>query len=206
MSDIIQGTEEWRQLRCGKITASRIADLMARTKSGPSASRKNYISELVVERMTGIPTDNFVSREMQWGTDHEPEARALYEMTYGVTVDEVGFVIHHTIENSGASPDGLIDDDGAVEIKCPNTATHIETLMNRKVPSRYNYQIQWVLDCTLQKWCDFVSYDPRMKNQKLQLCVIRVERNSVLIESIREEVKKADAEIENLIQKLESLR
>jgi putative phage-type endonuclease len=204
MSDIIQGTEEWREIRCGKITASRIADIMARTKSGPSASRKNYVAELAIERLTGVPTESFTSREMQWGTDNEPAARTLYELTQGVTVAEIGFVSHPSMPFAGCSPDGLVD-PGGVEIKCPNSATHIETLRTRKVPSRYMYQIQWTLDCTKQDWWDFVSYDPRMRKPGLQLFVTRVEPAWDMIVEIRAEVEKVNAEVDALVAELEAL-
>lgn len=198
-----QGTDEWRAARSGRITASRIADLMAQTKSGPAASRKNYLAELLVERLTCEPTENgFVSREMQWGTDHEPEARSLYEFERDVTVEEVGFVVHSVYSFTGASPDGLVSWDGAVEIKCPNTATHIETIRTQKVPERYYAQMQWVMECCGRLWCDFVSYDPRVKIPKLQLHIQRVERDAAYIERVIEEVKKADAEIERMVAEL----
>lgn len=200
--DVVQGTDEWKQLRAGKFTASRIADLIAKTKSGPAASRKNYVAELVCERLTGEPTDHFVSREMQWGTEHEPEARALYELEHDTSVEQVGFAIHDELPNAGASPDGLIGKDGAVEIKCPNTATHIETLQTRKVASRYYAQIQFVLDCTGRQWCDYISYDPRLKLPELQICVIRVTQDERFIERVRDEVRKADREVEELTAEL----
>lgn len=200
-----QGSEEWRKYKCGRISASRIGDLMARTKSGPAASRKNYIAELVVERLTDEPTEHFTSREMMWGTEHEPEARGLYEFERQ-SVRTVGFIDHPTINMAGASPDGLVGNDGAVEIKCPNTATHIETLRNRKPARGYIYQMQWVMDCAERSWCDFVSYDPRVKIPELQLCIIRVKRDDAMIREIRSEVEKANGEIDEIIAELEKLR
>jgi putative phage-type endonuclease len=158
---ITQGTPEWHAVRAGKATASRISDIMAVIKSGEAAVRKNYRAELVCQRMTGIVEAGYVSPEMQWGTDHESDARHAYAYPRGLTVTPVGFVDHPDIAMSGASPDGLVGDDGLVEIKCPNTATHIETLLGKAVPQKYGQQIQWQLACTGRLWCDFVSFDPR---------------------------------------------
>ena len=200
-----QGTQEWLQARCGRFTASRMADLTAKTKSGPSASRKNYLAELLIERMTDTPTDTFTSAAMQWGTDNEPEARRLYELAHFVTVDEVGFIRHPVYDYAGASPDGLIGSDGAIEIKCPNTATHIDTLRSRKVPDKYYKQIQWVLDCTQRDWCDFVSYDPRMKHQRLVMFVTRVARDDNMIEALRNEVEAAETELRQLVDEVTAI-
>ena len=193
-----QGTQEWRQARCGKITASRIADIMAKTKSGYAASRKNYLAEMLVERMTDEPTEHFVSREMQWGTDNEPFARELYELERGVTVVEAGFQIHYALPYAGASPDGLIVPGGGVEIKCPNTATHIETLRGRKVSSRYMYQIQFNMDVFGADWWDFVSYDPRIKVPHLQMYIERIERDEAMQQAIRDEIERAEAELQEM--------
>ena len=200
-----QGTEEWLAARCGKITASRIADIIATTKSGYAASRKNYLAELLVERLTGEPTDGFTSKEMQWGLDHEAEARAVYEFETDSTVEEVGFIAHPKYEYSGASPDGFVSTDGMVEIKCPNTATHIETLQTRKVPSRYYSQIQWQLECSGRKWCDYVSYDPRIKDHRLVLFIRRVERDDIFLAGVCIEVEKAEKELCELVQKIQQL-
>ena len=171
-----QRTDEWFSARLGKVTASRVSDAVAKTKTGYGATRGNYMSQLIVERMTGKQAESFSSAAMQWGTDTEPLARAAYETFKDVLVDEEGFVQHPTIEMAGASPDGLIGDEGLVEIKCPNTATHIETLIAKKADTRYINQMQWQMACTGRKWCDFVSFDPRMP-EDLQLFVIRVERD-----------------------------
>lgn len=201
-----QGTQEWKDARCGKITASRLSDLLAKTKSGPSASRKNYIAELVIERLTEEPQDNgFVSKEMQRGIELEPEARTAYEFETGNEVEQVGFVDHPELPNTGASPDGLASEDGSVEIKCPNTATHIETIRTGKVPMKYYPQMQWVMDCTGRKWCDYVSYDPRLKDTRLTLKIIRVHRSNAWLSETREEVKKAEEEIGNTVVELQRL-
>lgn len=199
-----QGSDEWRQYKCGRISGSRLGDLMARGKSGPSATRKNYLAELVVERMTGTPTEHYTSREMQWGTDHEPEARALYEFERDTTVRQVGFIDHPSLADAGVSPDGLVGEDGAIEIKCPNTAKHIETLTARKIDRGYMLQMQWVMECDDRSWCDFVSYDPRMPTA-LQLCIIRVDRDNDTIHEIRKAVEVADREVNDMVLKLRQL-
>lgn len=162
MSEIVQGSEEWLAIRVGKVTASRVADVIARTKTGWGASRANYMAELIAERLTGAPAERFTNTAMQWGTDHEPEARTAYEFETNTEVKEVGFVPHPSIIMSGASPDGLVGDRGLVEIKCPNTATHIDTLLSEAVPLKYLTQMTWQLVCTRRDWCDFVSFDPRL--------------------------------------------
>jgi putative phage-type endonuclease len=182
-----QGSQEWLLARCGKVTASRVADIIAKTKSGYSASRGNYMAELVCERLTGVPTDTFKSAAMEWGTAQEPHARAAYEAVGGVLVEEVGFVPHPSIPDAGASPDGLVKDNGLIEIKCPYTATHIETLLSGKVPDRYNTQMQWQMACTGRVWCDYVSYDPRMP-ENMRLFLARVFRDQSAILAMETEV------------------
>jgi len=155
-----QGTDEWLRERAGKVTASRIADVMAKGRgSAPSATRANYMAELVAERLTGEPTVGFTNAAMQHGTETEPQARAQYMMRTGLDVQEVGFVTHPSLAMSGASPDGLAGADGLVEIKCPNTATHIQTLRGKAIDRKYVLQMQWQMTCTGREWCDFVSFD-----------------------------------------------
>ena len=173
---IEQRSPAWFSARLGKVTASRVSDVVAKTKTGYGATRGNYMSQLIVERLTGRQAESFSNAAMQWGTETEPLARAAYETFKDVLVDEEGFVQHPTIEMAGASPDGLIGEDGLVEIKCPNTATHIETLIAKKADARYINQMQWQMACTGRKWCDFVSFDPRMP-EDLQMFVTRVERD-----------------------------
>lgn len=196
-----QGSAEWLLDRCGKITASRIKDVMATVKSGESASRKNYRAELVVERISGLPTESFVSGPMKWGTETEPFARAAYSLHTGFEVEEVGFIDHPTIERSGASPDGLVGDLGMVEIKCPNTATHIAWAIAGIVPPEHVLQMQWQMACADRMWADFVSYDPRMPEGQ-QLFVRRLHRDESIIKSIREEVAKFDGEVESTVADL----
>lgn len=200
-----QRSPEWFQIRAGKVTASRIADLTAKTKSGYAASRANYMAQLVCERLTGLPQESFTNAAMAWGTDQEPIARAEYEALQGVFVDEMGFASHPTIENAGASPDGLVGADGLIEIKCPNTATHIETLLSDEPDNKYIKQMQWQMACTGRSWCDFVSFDPRMP-EDLRLFVKRVERDDSLIAELEKEVREFLAELEEKCNKLKGLK
>ena len=173
-----QRTEEWFAARLGKVTASRVADVIARTKTGYSASRENYMAQLICERMTGQKQESFTNAAMEWGTENEPLARAAYEAEKGVLVDEVGLLDHPFIPMAAASPDGLVSDDGMLEIKCPNTATHFDTLLKGDVPSKYIPQMQWQMACANRLWVDFVSYDPRAP-EGLQLFIKRVERDEI---------------------------
>lgn len=185
---IIQGTPEWLAARAGKVTASKIGDVTAKIASGkPSALRATYMGLLLAERLTGVCQPGYVSPEMQWGTDNEAAARQAYEAAKGLDVYEVGFIDHPEVAMSGASPDGYVGDEGLVEIKCPNTSTHIDTLDADAAPSKYLGQIQWQLACTGREWCDFVSFDPRLPGG-LQLFVKRVHRDASLILSLEAEV------------------
>ncbi len=201
---MIQGSQEWLQLRAGKVTASRVADIVAKTKSGYSASRANYMAQLITERLTGEPVETFTNAAMAWGTEMEPEARRAYEFYKAVDVEQVPFVSHPTIGDSGASPDGLIGVDGLVEIKAPLTATHIETLTSRTVPAKYITQMMWQLACTGRAYCDFVSYDPRMPESMRFFCV-RVERDDQLIAELEAEVIKFLAEVRAKVDELKRL-
>jgi putative phage-type endonuclease len=187
MTEIIQGSPEWKALRCGKVTASRVADVVAKTKTGYSASRANYLAQLIAERLTKTPAETYTNAAMQHGTETEPEARDAYCFYHGVTVEQVAFVPHPKIDQAGASPDGLVGDDGLVEIKCPNTATHLETLLGQAVPAKYIDQMQFQMACTGRKWCDFVSYDPRMP-EHMRLFVRRVERDDKRIDFLETEI------------------
>jgi putative phage-type endonuclease len=202
MNEVVQGSPEWHALRLGKVTASRVADVIARTKGGYGASRANYMAELITERLTHTVQEAYVTASMQWGKDHEEEARTAYEFHTDSTVVSVGFVIHPNIQFAGASPDGLVGMHGLIEMKCPNTATHIDTLVNRKPPSRYTAQIQFQLACTGRAWCDFVSFDPRVP-ERMRLFVCRVPRDPIIIGDLEKEVQKflveADAKYKQLI-------
>ena len=174
---IEQGTPEWHAQRLGKVTASRISDVVARTKSGWGASRANYMAQLIAERLTGQVADSYTNNAMQWGSEKESEAADAYAFYRNADPVAVGFVKHPVIAMSGASPDRLIMDDGLIEVKCPNTATHIETLLGAAIPTKYVLQMQWQMDCTDRAWCDFVSYDPRMP-EHMRLHVVRVARDN----------------------------
>ena len=198
---IAQGSDEWFQVRLGKATASRIKDVIAKTKTGPAATRANYLTELVIERLTGVKEEGFTNGFMAWGTEQEPEARRRYESEKGVLVQEIGFVDHPTIPMSGASPDGLVGSEGILEIKCPSTKTHIETLLADKIPPQYVAQVQWQMACTQRAWCDFVSFDPRMPENGQFFCV-RVNADPDYIQTLEEEVVKFLAEVEETINQL----
>jgi putative phage-type endonuclease len=193
-----QGSPEWLAERVGRVTASRIADIMARTKSGYSASRANYLAELTVERLTGQQADRFISAAMEHGTQFESEARESYTFLTGNTVEQVGFVPHPSISMSGASPDGLVGKDGLVEFKCPNSATH---LLGRSVPSKYIAQMTWQLVCTGRKYCDFVSYDPRMPPDMRFFCS-RMEVDHEYSIELETEVKKFLSELDARVAEL----
>jgi len=196
-----QGTDAWLQERCGKVTASRIADLMARTKSGYSASRANYASQLICERLTGCVAPSFTNAAMIHGTETEPEARRAYEFYIDRDVVQVGFMPHPSIEMAGASPDGLIGDDGLLELKCPNSATHIETLLGGVIPDKYVKQMQFQMACTGRQWCDFASYDNRLP-ERMRLFVKRVDRDEELIGEIETAVRGFLAEIDETVAQL----
>ena len=196
-----QGSAEWLAARAGCLTASAIADMIAKTKTGEAASRANLRARLVVERLTGVPQDSFSNAAMQWGNEQEPFARAAYEIKSGNLVDQTGIVMHPNIPYAGASPDGLIDECGLVEIKCPNTATHIEYLLSGATPKKYQPQMLWQMECTGRQWCDFVSFDPRMP-EHLQLFVVRFERDEERLEDLRKEAIAFLAEVDALILQL----
>lgn len=199
-----QGSDEWKRMRLGKVTASRIGDMLSKTKTGWGASRANYRSQLVSERLTGAFTDSYVSAAMEWGTETEAEARDAYSFMTATDVVPVDFVPHPSIDMAGCSPDGLIGDDGLVEIKCPNTATHIETLLGRSVPGKYRQQMLFQMACTGRRWCDFVSYDPRMP-EDMRLFVSRLHRDDAAISDMESEVVKFLAEVESTVAQLIAL-
>ena len=199
-----QRTDEWFAARLGKVTASRVADLMATTKSGYAASRDNLMAQLIVERLTGQKQESYSNASMQWGTEQEPFARAAYEIATGTMVDECGFVTHPTIDGSGASPDGLVGHDGLVEIKCPNTAGMIEALLTQTVPGKYNIQMQMQMACTSRQWCDYVVFDPRMP-AKAQLFIKRVPRDPAFIQKMEAEIIKFLAELDGKVNQLKEM-
>ena len=204
-TDIIQGSEEWHKLRCGKITASRIVDIMRGIKGSYLAGRKNYLAEKVCEILTGKAEEHFISTPMQWGIDNEPLARSSYELLTGNLVKEVGFITHDSIENLGASPDGLVGTDGGIEIKCPNTAQHLQLLLGGKVKRDYIIQIQINLMCSNRQWWDYVDYDSRLPEEH-SIFINRFYRDEVMIAEITQEVLLFNAELQAMIKQLEELK
>ena len=196
-----QRSTEWFAARAGKATASALHKVMARTKTGYGADRANYHAQLVAERLTGRPADSFSNAAMQWGIDQEAEARRVYSDLIGDAVAEIGFVDHPAIAMSGASPDGLVGFDGLVEIKCPNTATHIATLTGAGIDKKYMLQMQWQMACTERQWCDFASFDPRLPPE-MQLHVRRVERDPALLADIETELTAFLGEVAATVEQL----
>lgn len=196
-----QGSPEWHALRCGKVTASRIADMLAKTKTGWGASRANYKAQLVAERLTGVVAEGYTNAAMEWGKATEADARAAYSFGKNMDVLPIDFAVHPNIPMSGASPDGLVGDEGLVEIKCPNTATHIDTLLGGVIPGKYGLQMQWQMACTGRAWCDFVSFDPRMPDD-MQLFIRRLARDDDMIAAIAGEVRAFLAEIDSTVAQL----
>lgn len=194
-----QGSDEWFAARVGKVTASRVGDIIARTKSGYAASRANYLAELLCERLTGQRGPTFQSPAMAWGTANEPVARQRFVEKFGMPVEEVGFVPHATIANSGASPDGLIQHDALIEIKCPQTATHLDLLSGGKIPARYMFQMYWQMACTGRDWCMFVCFDPRMP-EGMQMYTEEVPRDEKIISELEDEVIKFIEELDHKVK------
>ena len=201
----VQGGEAWFAERLGRATASRIADIIARTKERYSTSRENYMVELALERITGRRAESYTNAAMQRGTDLEPLARAAYEASTGVLVAEVGMIPHPRIAMAGASPDGLVGDDGLIEIKCPNSATHIRTLRSKKPSGEYVTQMAWQMACAGRDWCEFVSYDPRMPDG-LDLFVVRVHRDDAMIAMLETEVDAFLVEVDALVSELMAMQ
>jgi predicted phage-related endonuclease len=209
-----QRTDDWYAARIGKATASRFKDAIATKKQtekqkkdnlpgDPMQAQLDYLTELVVERLTQQPVQRYATAAMQWGTEQEPAARAAYERITGTSVEETGFVAHDTLL-AGCSPDGLVDWDGLVEIKCPwNTANHIETLLNG-MPDEHIPQVQGQMWITGRQWCDFVSYDPRMPAE-LQLHVQRINRDPTYVADLERRVTEFLAEVGAQVEALRRL-
>lgn len=200
--DIEQGSPEWFSVRAGKVTASGIANVIAKIKSGEAAARKNYLAQKVAESLSGISLDDgFQSAAMRHGKEWESTALSAYEAERGIFVRSVGFVIHPKIKQAGASPDGLVGDDGLLEIKCPNTATHIDYFLDDEAPAKYKPQMAWQCACTGRKWVDFVSYDPRLP-EKMQLAIRRFTPDPGYIAILEMEVEAFSKEVNELIEQL----
>lgn len=200
---MMQRTDDWYAVRCGKITASRIKELTAKPKTGQKLNA--VLLQLLSERLTGQWTQTPISHEMQWGIDNEELAKMTYELTMFCTVADAGFIPHPSIAMSGASPDGLVGDDGLIEIKCPKSTTHLNTLLMSEVPSEYLPQMMWQLACTGRQWCDFVSFDPRLLKE-LQIKIIRVMRDEEMIAKLESEVIKANEILDSKIKELSNVK
>ncbi|EAA6960288.1 YqaJ viral recombinase family protein [Salmonella enterica subsp. houtenae] len=199
---MLQRSPEWFAARCGKVTASRLYDVMTRTKSGYAASRQNYMAELICQRLTGKPEEGFTNAAMMRGTELEPVAREMYALNeFDAVISEVGLIDHPTIAGFAASPDGLVNDDGLIEIKCPNTWTHLQTLKTGVPKRQYLLQMHAQMMCTGRKWCDFVSFDDRLPPE-LAYFKTRINFDEVLAEEIEQEVVKFLTELETEIQNI----
>lgn len=200
--NIEQGSDEWKQARLGHVTASNIAEVMSKGKGTAEAvGRYKYKVRLVAERLTMTPGESYTNAAMQWGIEQEQFACIAYEAQKETFVDKIGFVLHPEIKWLGVSPDRIVGNEGLIEVKCPNTTTHLDYLFEGKVPSEYYKQIQCQLWVTGRQWCDFVSYDPRLPKRN-QLLIVRTERDEKLIAEMKTETEKFLAEVETLIMKL----
>lgn len=202
---MIQGSDEWKAARLGRLTASRVADATDLLKSGkPGAKRTTYLGELIAERLTGLGVEKYQNDLMRWGSAQEPEARAMYEFFNGVEVETIGFVEHPSIDMAGASPDGLVGSDGLIEIKCPSTSTHVDTLLSQAIPEEYLKQIDWQMACTGRRWCDFVSYDPRLPPH-MAMFVCRRMRDDAAIAALETDARAFLAEVGDKVTALHAL-
>lgn len=198
--DFPQGSEEWRNARAGLVTASRMPDLMAKIKTGEAAARRDYRAQIVAEILTGQPQDDgYMNDDMRWGVDQEQFAVAAYEVGAGVLVDKVGLVLHPSIERAAASPDRLVAVDGLLEVKCPKTATHLQYLMDARLPPKYEPQVMWQLACTGRAWADFVSFDPRLP-EKMRLFKVRVQRDESRVAELEREVQAFLADVDRMLE------
>lgn len=197
-----QGSDEWKQARLGHVTASNMAEVMSKGKGTAEAvGRYKYKVRLVAERLTMTPGESYTNAAMQWGIEQEQFACIAYEAQKETFVDKIGFVLHPDIKWLGVSPDRIVGHEGLIEVKCPNTTTHLDYLFENKVPAEYYKQIQCQLWVTGRQWCDFVSYDPRLPKRN-QLLIVRTERDESLIKEMEAETLKFLAEVETLIIKL----
>lgn len=195
IKNIPQGSDEWLKLRCGIVTASCMSKVLSK---GEGKTRKAYMMQIAAEMMTGEPQETYTNKSMEWGTEVEPQARSYYELETGLDVEEVTIILN---DHAGYSPDCLVNNDGLVEIKCPNTTTHLEYLLANKVPAKYKAQIQTGLWVSEREWCDFISFDPRIKGPKKYFCK-RQHRDDDYIRNIETETKRFNDELGELVEKL----
>ena len=206
MSDLVQGSAEWIKARLGKVGCSRLGDVLAFSKKGePLQAREDYMMELLCERMTGVPADHFTSDAMKHGTQYEPEARMRYEAERGVMVDEDGGQEHPLITGFRCSPDGLVGPDGGIEIKCPNTATHLNTIITGQVNPRYILQMTGAVIIYNRAWWDFVSYDPRLPDD-LGLYIKRFTREELPVNEVLDGVRKFLDELAEFEERVKKFR
>jgi len=200
---LVQNSLEWEAARCGSVGASRVADIMRKGKNGEaSASRKNYLTDLVLERLTGRPREGFVSRAMQDGKEREAEARRQYSFLTDNEVEQVGIYLHPLITGAHASPDGIIGEQGLYEGKAPEPAQHLAALQGGKIAADYQTQCQWQMACSGRSWCDWVSFHPDFP-VRMQLCIIRVTRDAARIEELEMEVGKFLLEVKQTVERLQ---
>lgn len=199
--NILQRSDDWHSERCGKVTASRIKDLNAKPTKGKALNALGLT--ILAERLTGVQKEFFTNAAMQWGIDNEPHAITAYENQTGNFVVGTGLIDHPFIEMFGASPDGLVGEDGQIEVKCPDTTTHLNTLLTKQVPDEHIPQIASQLSCTRREWCDFISYDPRLP-EALQLIIIRVSAKDLGVEAIENDVRKFNKAIDDAIKILKA--
>ncbi len=201
--ELIQGSSAWYAVRMGKVTASKLGDLMRVTKYGESTYKTRLRMELAIERLTGkSASPNFMNKAMQDGVEREPDARKLFEAITGKDVALCGSFDHPDIVNTSASPDGLIrGEDAVLELKCPTHITHAKNLLSEKMPKNYEYQVQWQIACTESEYAYFASYHPDFPKE-LRLKWVKVLRDNIMILEIEDEVRKFDVEVEELINQL----
>lgn len=199
--DVEQGTDSWHAARCGRATGSRIADIVRKTKSGVSASRNTYMGELIAERLSGVQESGFSTKAMDRGKEVEPKAREYYAFMHNVEVRQVGLVIHPRFPMAAASPDSIVGDAGLIEIKCPNTASHVSTLLGAPPDPDYITQMQWGLACTGLPWCDFISFDDRLPTHMQYHCT-RIHRDSARILELERAVSEFLAELDERVAAL----
>ena len=203
--ELIQGSDSWFKARMGKVTASKLSDLMRKTKYGESTYKTRLRMELAIERLTGkSASDNFMNRAMQDGVEREPDARKLFEAITGKEVAECGSFDHPDIVNTSASPDGLIrGEDAVLELKCPTHITHAKNLLSDKMPKNYEYQVQWQIACTESEYAYFASYHPDF-GKDLRLKFVKVEKDDKIIAELEKAVREFDIEVEGLINDIKN--
>ncbi|QEE11715.1 YqaJ viral recombinase family protein [Bartonella krasnovii] len=200
-----QRTAEWFQARLGKVTASNVYNVLSKTAKGmPTSKYEDYKIKLMTERLTEEISQSYITPAMQWGIDYEEDPLREYAFIYDTEVTRCGFIQHPTIQMAGASPDGLIGEDGLIEIKCPQSSNHLRFFIDGNIKSEYYAQMQFQMACTGRKWCDFMSYNPNFvgKSTGLRMKIKRINRDEEQIEQINQAVEIFLAEIDQEMQKI----